>query len=356
MSARCSATSWGTRTPTLPGASSSGLARVREERCGLGYRLDGTDYRTDLQRAVERLTQQGGGLLWLPPNETFTLPRPLSITAGGIIVAGGGPSTILRLHESVRGRAVVEIRSRGVVGLGPIGLQDLRVDGRGHPVYGVFVDRPPEALRLDRVTIRATAQTGIYISDNPRPVVLDSVVVESCHGGVFLLRSEAVSLIGCRVESSRSLALEAREARATRLTYCELADSARVGLSLFGVRGFSAVGCRFVDNGNRDGSPQIRADGRSMGVVLSASRIASRTEFAGPSGLLQRAALDILDARGTMVLGCSIGGHNPAINLGADARLTNILGDTFGGGALTVHPAAAASLRMGLNLNDPSEA
>lgn len=319
------------------------------------YRIDGSLYRDNLQEPLDLLAARGGGLLWLPPNMTFLLSRPLTIHSGGIRVAGGGPSTVLALAEGTQGSAIIEVQPSGSERRGPVSLADIRVEGAGRNAVGIWLNGPQEVVRLERLQIVRAGGPGIVVEANGRPVTLDSIVVDSCLVGLRLSHSASVSAISSRFHASREVGVRADDSWNIRLTLCEVVDSAHPGVRLDRVEGFSAVGCRFMDNGwQQDAGPQVFVDAGSRALVFSRCRFEARSADPLATGTSHGPGILLLDAAGTLVLGCSFAGFDPPINIRKGTRRTTVLGNNIPAADILMPDSAGDTVRVGLDIEHPT--
>src|SRR5207237_10337810 len=95
-----------------------------------GARGDGIgDDTPALQAAIDAAASTDGGIVLIPTG-TYPLSRPLSVTAGGITLAGAGPAatTLLALPANVDGAVIAFRGDPSAGGLRGGGVRQLAID------------------------------------------------------------------------------------------------------------------------------------------------------------------------------------------------------------------------------------
>lgn len=237
---------------------------AQREACGHGHRLDGADYRSDLQAAIEILEDRGGGLLWLPPNTTFDLYRPLTIRAGGIRIAGGGPSTRLRLRAGALEKTAIVVRPDPSGG--PVHIHDLVVQGQPSHETALHVSSGRQIVRVSRVACLDFSGAAIQISGNERPVLLDELDVRRCGTGLLARDARSVFASRCRFSTMTGGCVQLGSSTAVTLTSCRFEEGRAFGVSADdGTRSLSIVDSCFVRNAALVGGTQLLI-GRPRGL------------------------------------------------------------------------------------------
>ena len=310
--------------------------------CRPGNRIDGSQYGDNLQEALDWLAARGGGLLWLPPR-TYFLDRPLTVAAGGIRIAGGGPGTRILLRSEGAQTAVIEVRPGSG---GPVHIHDLLFQGLPNVEAALDIRSAEQPVRVSRTTFLDFRGQAVRVTGNSRPIVFDDLDARRCGTGMLLEAARWVTVSSARFSALQSGGAALLWCQAVSFRSCRFEEGPAFGIHAAGTHSLVVVDSQFIRNalstslGQITARPFPRLGGNPKHLCISGCQFVGSRSGIGVSAtdvvglylhsnrfVAQRVAVELSGeaARGLTLLGNQFvgeGAEYDTTQLGQDGRLS----------------------------------